>query len=462
MRSRSIYPLLLGLSCLSCPIHAKWKVEPDLSAQELYTSNIDLRPRDERESEWVVEVAPMLRIDNQSKKNPISGYYRAQGLHYKRASRQDKVYHQGLVKLEKHLVHDRLNFSLIGDHSQNVLFPSNQVSLDNIRGANTVNVSRFLLGPEIKNNLGKRFESRARYQFGYVNYHQDVPNAVTHDADIDIHTRQASRWTLGLNAHWDTTRQDSRELAEQFDGLVTAGYYVTQRFRPYIAWGYEDHTNQRGFSDLDGSRWHAGIFYAPSKRWTIDGYYGRRTFGNTYYFNSTWYKKHSSWTASYSEEITNFFRTQLMMLPTLQVNNLGLVTIQFQPQVREDVFVRKLASITWQGQTYKTYTRIQPYYEKREVEQTASEERGLGVNAEFGWLKSHKFNMSLIGGYAHQKLINRVTDERYQAGIRMNHNITLKTELSYGYSHFELNRSNEPSIRENTVFVSIYYRPVRK
>lgn len=445
----------MALGCIQS--QASWHLTPDLNIQELYSSNIDLTVNPQ--SEWVTNISPSLTLDNRNQRNPMQAFYRAQGYHYVNNAREDRIYHQALLQANKNFLQNRVNFSASADHAQTVLFPSNQLTVDNIRGSNTTNVSRMVAGPRINHNLGSKLRADYRYQLGHVLYHQSVPNALTHDADMNISSIHQGRMTFDGKAHWDTTRQDSQSIGESFDSLVTVGYFISKKIRPYVAYGYEKHTNAPNLSSLDGPRWHAGLYYQPYKRVSFDGYWGERAFGDSYSFSGSWLKKNGVVSISYSEEVTNFFRAELSQLPTVTVNDLGLISIQFQPQIRDDVFVRKIARINWQTQAQKWVSSIQPYYELREVESQVSNEKGWGLNAELTWVKNPRFQVTALGGYSHQDLINQAKDERYQGGIRVFQQIKPKTHITYGYSHFELRRTNLSKISENTVSISIYYQP---
>lgn len=449
----------LGISLYACAVscYAGWRLEPSVDLQELYSSNIDLNPA--RMSEWVTEVAPNFQLNNRNSRNPFMAYYRAQGLHYANQTREDKIYHQGLVQFDKTFVRDRFRLVANADHAQTVLFPSSEVTVDNIRGSNTTNVTRALIGPQFNHRLGPKLTTNYQYQMGHILYHKDVPNAQTHDADFELHTYKMAKLTFDSILHWDLTRQDGTTIGETFDGVATVGYFVTKKFRPYVAYGYENHKNQPSFSSLDGPRWHAGFFYQPFKRFFFNGYLGERAFGDSFYVNSTWLRKDGLVSLSYDEEVTNFFRAELSQLPTITVNNLGQVSIQFQPQIRDDVFIRKMARINWQTQSKRWVTLIQPYYERRTIESQDAKEQGAGVNAQVTWIKHPRFQVTMVGGYGHQKLLNQQRDERYQIGITAIQQIKAKTKLQYGVSHFELRRTNLDKIDENMVFVSVTYQP---
>ncbi len=455
---KTIKVVCFSILCVSCPLQAKWQLSPEISIQQFYSSNIELNSGLDRQSEWVTEVAPSLTVENAHSKNPLLAYYRAQALYYMNDSRSDKIYHQGLFKASKQYWGDRLTFSVTGDHAQTVLFPASELTVDNIRGSNTTNVSRVIVGPSFNHKLGSNFRTDYRYQFGQIIYHQDVPNAMTHDLDFNLGSTSTNHWTMNAYGHWDTTRQDAINIAESFDSLVSIGYFLTSRLRPFAAWGYENHQNQPNLSDLDGPRWHVGVAYQPLRRLSLSGYIGQRAFGDTFDFSATWQKKYSSLTASYHEEVTNFFRTQLSALPTITVNDLGLVSIQFQPQVRNDVFIRKVASLNWQSKTTKFASSITPYLERREVDTANSREEGAGLNVELSWLKSQKLQMALIGGYAYQQLVNQQHDKRLQVGIRVEHQLSRKTDITYGYRYFELRRTSQNTIFENNVNFAVHFK----
>lgn len=437
----------------------KWDISPELTLQELYSSNIDLMPSGYRQTELVTEVAPSLLIRNTSQKSPIEAFYRAQGVHYSQDKRNDKIYHQGLISGQPQLLKDHLTFDLRADHSQTVLFPSNQVSVDNLRGSQRANVSRALVGPELKHNLGKKLKAFWKYTFGRIMYDQASSDVNTHQAKAHIESERLHRVFVSADANWNQTERKSETLSETFDGLMTFGYQITAKLRPYASWGYEDYRGQQGFNNLDGQRWHIGLLYAPSERMSLNGYYGHRSFGQDIMGSVSWVQKYQSFSASYQQSITNYFQTQLEGLQLVRASGLGLSSIQFQPEFREDVFVRKVFSVTWLVVRPKFNMSITPYLEKRKPNNLSTEERGVGVNAQAMLTRSKKLSWSLLGGVNHQRLVNSLTDRRVQVGMQIGHKLTHTTQVNYQWQHIEIHRQGLATLREDTLSFVVSMSP---
>ena len=439
------------LIVISTGVYGKWDIAPGASVQELYSSNIDLMPSGFSQTELVTEVAPSVLINNNSQTSPIEAFYRAQGVHYAHNSRSDKLYHQALISGKPQFFKERLTLDLKADHGQTVLFPSNQVSVDNISGTQRTNVTRALIGPEFRHHLGRRLKAIWGYTFGRLMYDQAVNDVNNHQAKAHIETDGLHRLYFSSDVNWDQTQRDNDTLSETFEGLVTAGFQVSAKLRPYASWGYEDYRGQLGFDSLNGTRWHVGVLYAPSERMTLNGYYGQRSFGDDIMGSMSWVQKYQSFSARYQQSITNYYQTQLEGLTLLRASNLGLTSVQFQPELRQDVFVRKVFSVTWQVVRPKLNISVTPYYEKRKPSTLSEEERGIGVNAQLMLMRSKKLSWTLLGGVNHQKLVNTLTDKRYQVAMLVGHRLTRNTQVDYKWQHIEIHRQGLPSLKEDTL-----------
>ncbi len=452
---KRVVPLGIGIGlCIPSLCAAGLTWTPEVSLQQLYTSNVDLVGVGE-EAELVTELAPSLTFDNNKASEPVFGYYRAQGIHYARNRRDDKVYQQALFHGETLQLRRHLKLEVTASHDQTILFPANQISIDNIRGTRRTNVSQYLLGPTLSHKIGALFNATWQYQFGQIFYHEDFPDSDVMQASGIIESAPERKIYFRAQAEWDKTSQELADNLETFNSQATLGYQIGAKLRPYASFGYDDYTGQFGFRDLDGTHWHIGARYTPSARLTIDAYYGERLFGDTYFFSLDWLKKRDVLNISYTEEITNFFQSQLLQLPTLRPDNVDLRSIQFQPQFRDDLFLRRLLSAQWTHTLKSAVFSLTPYYEARKSQNSSPSEKGVGVNAELVVERNPKQTWTFLAGFSHQDLINTVNDDRYQVGVRVDHDLGRATQLSARYNHFQLKRTDTSHIKEHLFSVTI-------
>ncbi|HET9843122.1 MAG TPA: TIGR03016 family PEP-CTERM system-associated outer membrane protein, partial [Gammaproteobacteria bacterium] len=301
---RSLF--LFGYAFFPLIVFSKWDITPSLTLQELYSDNINLNY--ERNSEFVTEVAPLINFDNKNTLHPIFGFYRVQGLYFAKSNRENRIYQQALVNTQTSFLHRSLKLNAIADHTQQILFPQTEIGVDNIHGSRRSDVSRVMVGPDFIHPLSKWLKSFWSYRYGQVYFHEDnVENSHLQQATWNLGSRNTTHFDFSSNVDWEHTQQDTLRIAESFNAMATLGYRLGPKFRAYAAGGYEEHEGQGLNNALDGTRWHIGAQFAPTRNTFLDGNWGRRSFGETYNLHALWKRKKQSFLLTYQEDITNYF-----------------------------------------------------------------------------------------------------------------------------------------------------------
>lgn len=451
--------VVISTCFVSWHVNAKWDFSPSLSIQELYSSNIDLLPSDSREAELVSELSPSILILNNHLKSPVTLFYRAQGIHYAQSKRDNKIYQQALFHGHPSLFGEHLRFNIHADHGQTILFPSQTIAIDNSRGSQRTNVSRVLIGPEFSHKIGSHLKALWKYAFGHLIYQEGTNDVSTHQFDAKLESKSWHRLSMNTHIRWDQTVREHETLNEKIDGLFTLGYQLTQKLSPYASLGYEDNQGLSDLQSLNGKRWHIGLLYTPTRRLSLNGYYGRRSFGQDWMGRVTWFHKHQSLSASYEQSITNYFEDQLRSLQTTQPSDFASSLVQFQPELRNEVLIRKVISMQWGLTRKKVKAHLSPYYERRIPNGSSLKEEGLGVNADIVFQRTNKMFIVLLGGMSYQKLIKNQTDERFQMGIQIEQRLTPNIQLRYQFNHFEIHRTHTPTLREDMLSLVISAQP---
>lgn len=445
------FSVLVALTCTPTFSHARWDIKPSLALSESYTTNVHLESSDLKSDEWITELTPSLFLDNKSKLNPIQGYGQVQGLYYAHHRKPNKGLFQGFIRSQTSILKEMLQLGILADRAQTVLQPSREFSYDSVNGSELASVSRFQIGPRFNYAFSKHWLSRGSYHYGLMEYSKPTPSARTQHAIIEMRTPPTDSLMFKIDVLWDETRQSSEGVSDTFEGLVTLGYRISSRLTPYVSWGYEEHEPFQVQESIEGQRWHAGLMYKPSPRFTFDGYYGKRPFGDTYALNIQWDKKHNHLDVSYREDVSNYYLSHLEILQSMNEYSYGLSSFQFQPESRRDMFVRKTWEMNWILHMRKAVFSLTPYYESRQQDKALlASENGRGVNADLQFNMAHQVHAHLLSGFSRQRLINALVDHRWQLGLGLEYQMKKKSFAHIQFTHFEINR-NTLRVGENRI-----------
>ena len=96
----------------------------------------------------------------------------------------------------------------------------------------------------------------------------------------------------------DYENADSTTLQEL---LGTVGFVYSRELRLVGSLGYEDNKFRSAGDPASGIIWDVGVRWTPSGRTTLEATYGRRFFGDRYFFNLSHESRRTKWHVTYDE-----------------------------------------------------------------------------------------------------------------------------------------------------------------
>lgn len=305
-----LLPLFATLvALLASPAWAqKWEVVPSLTVTETFSDNIFLAEEAAKQSDWVTQVIPAISIAGSGPRLRLNLTYAPEFIYYAEGSREQDVFHRGnavvTAELAKQLLFveggarvDQYNISLLGP-----LTAGNVNITQNRTTASTAYVT-----PYLQRDFGSAFRGEAR--FTASTFKSDDPTLL---ADNDA-TRINLRLTSGP-AHkvltWDFVYKkediDYETRQETLTEVLTADArrLISSSVGLLGQVGYEKYDSGIPGALVEDSRWSAGLEWTPTARTRVVATAGQRFFGDTYGFDFRHRTRLTTWSASYSEDIT--------------------------------------------------------------------------------------------------------------------------------------------------------------
>ncbi|HEX9742051.1 MAG TPA: TIGR03016 family PEP-CTERM system-associated outer membrane protein, partial [Nitrospiraceae bacterium] len=294
---------------LACPAWAaRWDVVPSVSFAETFTDNIFLAEDTAKESDWVTQVIPGIRIDATGARLKFNLNYAPEAVYYSRGQKENQIFQRGnavataelakqLLFLEAGAKVDQYDVSLEGP-----LTTSNV----NITG-NRATATTFFVSPYLLRDFGSAVRGEVRYTYSVWN--TDDPTILSDNDANRVNVRLASgpafrrlTWNLAYNREDIKYETDQETLTEV--STANARLLITPTVGVLAQGGYESYDSGIPGSISDGPRWSAGLEWTPTLRTRLAGTAGRRFFGDTYSFDFRHRTRLTTWSASYNDDVT--------------------------------------------------------------------------------------------------------------------------------------------------------------
>lgn len=262
-----------------------WRVQPSLSATEIYSDNINLAPSGSERSDLVTMISPSLRVTRLSPRLTLNLIYSPQLLYYANGTNGATVRNYLDAAANATLVRNLLYFDARGSVSQQNASPFGILAANTANGSsNRVEARTFSFGPSIRSHLGNDVTYNAGYRYSTTSSNSNVLSRRSTDQIYGLVETRTSFRDLGVSANFDRTNiryGGSNTILTQTVG-TTLTYVVSSTLRLLAGVGY-DRNEYPSFPgrNLNGRSYFGGFDWTPSRNTRLNAQVGRRYFGKT-------------------------------------------------------------------------------------------------------------------------------------------------------------------------------------
>lgn len=319
----AVVPLAL---MMSAPVHANWKFTPAVDVKETYTDNVRLSTRDSARAEFVTEVAPGFRLQNNGPRFQFNSTYRLRyfDLPSDMGEQYDDTQSQLQASLKANLVDELLyldSSASITEQSVSAFGPL--ASSAGYGGANQSEVRTWRVTPYLRHRFGDAASAELRLNRDSV----DTGRAGLGSGDgtsvsLNVSSGPAFR-TLGWGFAASRQSIDDEFAPKSVTSIAALNlqYALSAAFSLTGNIGYDKYDYQALGGETAGKSWSGGAVWAPTTRTRIEANAGKRYYGSSYLLALSHRSRNTVWRLNYNDAVTNT-RSQFLLPSTLDTAKL--------------------------------------------------------------------------------------------------------------------------------------------
>lgn len=314
-----------------------WKITSGITLSERYSDNVDLAPSGSEESEWITEITPRIGVRRDGARLKVNADYSLQGLYYANGSENSKLRHNLNGRANAELSEEWFFLDATARISHEPKDFSGGAGLgDSVGISNTTSVGAYTLSPYMKHRFGSTATVEARITRDGV----FIGDSTVSDSASTRYLLSAVSGNDFFPLTWSAkyTKSDTNNSGATDSGSesasVNARYRLSRKFGLLAQAGMEKN-NFNGINSnsklRDYSYYGFGVFYTPSRRFSMDALYNHsdngnyvsgsvtfnptlrtsiqatssgRAYGRSYGLNLTHRTRKSNWSLRYSDDLT--------------------------------------------------------------------------------------------------------------------------------------------------------------
>jgi uncharacterized protein (PEP-CTERM system associated) len=258
-----------------------WSIVPGVSIKETFTDNANISGTN-KESDWITEIAPGVRINGQTARVKLFADYRFRNLVYASGSRSNQVQHSlsSYGKLEA--LDDLLFVDVNGSISRQQISAFGSQSAANYSvNSNSTENRTFRVSPYVKG----RFAGLANYELRYSDTRSRSDSAGASEVNSAVWSGRVSGSTPFAALGWSIDADDQRNEyvdrrtnnSEHWRGMLT--YRILPQFSLSASAGQE--RNDYLTAEMTAYSTHGfGFDWRPTERTQVSAFKEKRFFGD--------------------------------------------------------------------------------------------------------------------------------------------------------------------------------------
>ncbi len=429
---------------------AKPLVESELNLLQSWSSNSLLSVNEQAKNDLITEIKPKVKIiSNQAAMNFIN--YQIQAMHYINNTKPDHIFHQGQFKGSYNPIPKKMNLTLLGDYTQQILDPVSQYQRENRVGSRLPDALTMSLIPSYYDEKGPNF-TQISLNHSYAQFfHANQPDTL--DANYTILHRKKRKIgppSYEITAHWRQTRagQVNTSLKKDLQGNLSFPMMRTVWLLQEV--GYEEIVDKiETVQKENGYSAKIGFGYFPTEYFYATFLAGQTPYGKQYESDISFHRGMTELKFSLNESVQNSIQAQIDVLPAVinPVISPNILTLQLP--FMNDTFLSRKANLLLKRtlSVVMLSVKIAHTQEKTLHTQQTAQAHGIGGLLEWSFQKHH--SLQLQGTYQKQQLLADIDQTQRLVIGAYHYQILPKQRFMLQLQHFNRQLPNRSKVTEN-------------
>ena len=286
------------------------RVQSFVTVSEVFSDNVALAPAGSERSEWTTRFKPSVTITENGPRLRFNATYSPDIL-YRAIQSATDISHllnaSGNAELVQRLMYVDVRAAVT---QQNVSLRAQQADSNLNTTSNRTSVKTYGISPYLRRDFGYDASGELRFSHDAVSFGSNSNNASASASErisaqlVSGPSFQLFNWSLVANkAHIEYTQTGQKVDSKTVS--ATAGRLITSELRLNANVGYEDSGYPAATGGTTkGAFWNVGPTWTPTPVTRISANFGHRYYGPSKTFNFDHRSSLSTWTVSYSENVT--------------------------------------------------------------------------------------------------------------------------------------------------------------
>ena len=468
--------LLISVSTtvLSAP---RWHFTKGMSVGAIYTDNYGL-DADNEQDDLGLRVTPRASLRREGSRVKLNLFYAPSLTQHTSSEGGTNIANNLTANLNSELYEDVLFLDASANAFLNQRSSSSGNTGDGASNNNdTTQTYTYLVSPYTRHRLGSYADSELRYPHdGVVNTSGNAENSTSDmlELSIDSGTRFGKTpWGIeGTYQKIDYDDSDDNSKVRNVRG--TLSYRLNRVWQANSLIGYENNDIESSSDDPESVNWGVGATWTPSARTRLKFGYGKRFFGENFYFDFSHRRKRSVWTASLTHDLASSRQEQLerQTFPLEDAFGNPILDPSGQP-ITVDVDSSNLTDAWYQLDRFQTsYTlrgkrdtfTLNAFASERDYLDFSREEKRYGFSASWSHGLSAITGANLTVGWDKfkpkgtlgQNFTEDDDNDTWVISTGLTHELTTKTNLSLDLSHRDRSSDNrDDEYTENRISLTL-------
>jgi uncharacterized protein (PEP-CTERM system associated) len=308
----AIATVLLALP--SATSGAEWRVEPSLGGRATITDNVNLAPRDQRESDLILEVTPGIRITGRGARLQLDASYTPSVVLYADRSDLDTFYNSLYATASLEAIEKFFFVEARATMTQQYLSPFGPRPRDLATStSNRTEVRSYGVSPYFRGQFAGGTRYLLRNDSDWVDPHDGGGLGSYYSNTTGLLENTVARIGWGLDYNRASSKFEDSNSLTNWLARARLIYQLDPQLIVFGSGGYEE--NNYALTDRSNAIYGAGLTWRPTERTNIVANWEYRFFGDSYLVSFDHRTRLTAWSISAARNISRYPQEALTLPP---------------------------------------------------------------------------------------------------------------------------------------------------